>query len=61
MCPNCNKSLIPYVYGYPSDAIFDLEKEGKIKWSGIYIYESNSPDSWCGQCDGVFVARAYID
>lgn len=61
MCPICNNILVPYISGYPSDFLFEMEKDKKIKWSGTCIFNPDMPKSWCYICDKGFDIFSEVD
>lgn len=50
-CPKCDNPYVPYISGYPSDAIISLDRDKLIKWSGTCIWTDNMPKSYCYACD----------
>ena len=61
MCPTCSSMLVPYINGYPSDTLFEMEKDKKIKWSGTCIFNPDMPKSWCYICDKGFDIFSEVD
>jgi hypothetical protein len=50
MCPVCQETLIPIVYGALDDYHLSLHKEGKIILSGYRERYSDHPKSYCVNC-----------
>ena len=50
LCPKCKTySVIPIVYGLPTNHALELEKQGKV-WLAGCITRQNDPQYWCTYC-----------
>jgi len=54
MCPNCNITLIPILYGYSNKKYLDMHKEGLIFLVSTTYHTKNSPTSYCKKCNESF-------
>jgi hypothetical protein len=54
MCPNCNTTLIPILYGYNNKKYLDMYKEGLIFLVSTTYHTKHSPKSYCKKCNESF-------
>ncbi len=54
MCPKCNTTLIPILYGYSSKKYLDMHKEGLIFLVSKTYHTKSDPVSYCSQCQESF-------
>lgn len=54
-CPLCHKTdqVIPIIYGFPSDELFQKAEKGELKLGGCMMEPSN-PDWYCKSDNKVF-------
>ncbi len=52
-CPVCGESLIPVVYGYPTEETMLEAERGLVKLGGCVVDNDNS-HYWCSNCDKEF-------
>ncbi len=54
MCPYCNSSLIPILYGYSNPKYIDMHKKGLIFLVSTTYHTRHSPVSYCKKCNESF-------
>ena len=54
MCPHCNNSLIPILYGYANPKYVDMHKEGLIFLVSTTYHTKNSPATYSKKCEETF-------
>jgi hypothetical protein len=50
MCPNCNSTLIPIIYGYVNPKYVDMHKQGLVLLVSKTYHTKNDPNWHCGVC-----------
>jgi hypothetical protein len=54
MCPHCNTSLIPILYGYANPKYVDMHKQGLIFLVSKTYHTKSGPTSYCKKCGESF-------
>ncbi len=56
-CPKCRSTnVIPIVYGFPSEELFERADRGEVKLGGCVI-EDDNPNYFCKDCEAEFKAK----
>ena len=51
MCPHCNSSLIPILYGYANPKYVDMHKQGLVFLVSTTYHTKSDPNWYCKVCD----------
>lgn len=49
-CPHCGGTMLPDVYGYPDQDLFDAEDRGEVYLHGCVIPQGPIPEWRCPDC-----------